>query len=72
MRDWGYSPSEDQFQTVLFRARAAVATNYGRHYLTFEEFRANLRRRDARRIRKPQVHSMSETRAPSNIRGNHE
>jgi isopropylmalate/homocitrate/citramalate synthase len=40
MRDWGYSPSEDQFQTVLFRARAAVATNYGRHYLTFEEFRA--------------------------------
>jgi hypothetical protein len=25
---------------VLFRARAAVATNYGRHYLTFDEFRS--------------------------------
>ena len=37
---WDFKPSEDQFQTVLFRARAAVATNYGRHYLTFDEFRA--------------------------------
>ena len=25
---------------MLFRARAAVATNYGRHYLTFDEFKA--------------------------------
>jgi len=25
---------------VLFRARAAVATSFGRHYLTFEDFRA--------------------------------
>ncbi|HUP93494.1 MAG TPA: hypothetical protein VM164_01210 [Burkholderiales bacterium] len=40
MRDWGYTPTEAQFQTVLFRARAAVATNYGRHYLTFDEFRS--------------------------------
>ena len=40
MRDWGHAPTEEQFQTVLFRARAAVATNYGRHYLTFDEFRA--------------------------------
>jgi isopropylmalate/homocitrate/citramalate synthase len=40
MRDWGHSPSEEEFQTVLFRARAAVATNYGKHYLTFAEFRA--------------------------------
>jgi hypothetical protein len=40
MRDWGQNPTEEQFQTVLFRARAAVATNYGRHYLTFDEFRA--------------------------------
>jgi isopropylmalate/homocitrate/citramalate synthase len=40
MRDWAYAPTEEQFQTVLFRARAAVATNYGRHYLLFEEFRS--------------------------------
>lgn len=40
MRDWGHAPSEEQFQTVLHRARAAVASNYGRHYLTFAEFRA--------------------------------
>ncbi|HEX2826483.1 MAG TPA: hypothetical protein VHP37_09075 [Burkholderiales bacterium] len=40
MRDWNFSPTEEQFQTVLFRARAAVATNYGRHYLTFEEFKS--------------------------------
>ena len=40
MRDWGHVPTEEQFQTVLFRARAAVATNYGRHYLTFDEFRS--------------------------------
>jgi isopropylmalate/homocitrate/citramalate synthase len=40
MRDWGQTPTEEQFQTVLFRARAAVATNYGRHYLTFDEFRS--------------------------------
>jgi isopropylmalate/homocitrate/citramalate synthase len=37
---WGYESSEDEFQAVLFRARAAVATSYGRHYLTFDEFRA--------------------------------
>ena len=36
----GATRREEQFQTVLFRARAAVATNYGRHYLTFDEFRA--------------------------------
>jgi hypothetical protein len=40
MRDWGYTPTEEQFQTVLFRARAAVATYYGRHYLLFDEFRS--------------------------------
>jgi isopropylmalate/homocitrate/citramalate synthase len=40
MRGWGQNPSEEQFQTVLFRARGAVATNYGRHYLTFDEFRS--------------------------------
>ncbi|HYC47151.1 MAG TPA: hypothetical protein VED01_16885 [Burkholderiales bacterium] len=37
---WGMEASEEQFQTVLLRARAAVATNYGRHYLTFDEFRS--------------------------------
>ena len=37
---WGMKSDEDEFQTILFRARAAVATNHGRHYLTFEEFRA--------------------------------
>jgi isopropylmalate/homocitrate/citramalate synthase len=40
MKDWGFETSEAEFQTVLLRARAAVATNYGRHYLTFDEFRA--------------------------------
>ena len=36
---WGLPMSEAQFQTILFRARAAVATTHGRHYLTFDEFR---------------------------------
>lgn len=38
--EWDMTATDEQFQTILFRARAAVATNYGRHYLTFEEFRA--------------------------------
>ncbi|HWI15760.1 MAG TPA: hypothetical protein VNT02_15955, partial [Burkholderiales bacterium] len=38
--DWGMDATDAEFQTILFRARAAVATNYGRHYLTFKEFRA--------------------------------
>ena len=37
---WNIPATEDQFQTVLFRARAAVATTHDRHYLTFDEFRA--------------------------------
>jgi isopropylmalate/homocitrate/citramalate synthase len=40
LADWGYAATDEQFGTVLFRARAAVATNYGRHYLTFDEFRS--------------------------------
>lgn len=36
---WGMSVTEEQFQTILLRARAAVATAHERHYLTFEEFR---------------------------------
>lgn len=36
---WGMPMAEEQFQTILFRARAAVATTHGRHYLTFDEFR---------------------------------
>ncbi|MGE5523578.1 MAG: hypothetical protein ACM3SS_07675 [Rhodospirillaceae bacterium] len=38
--DWGMHASDEQFQTILLRSRAAVATNYGRHYLTFDEFRS--------------------------------
>jgi hypothetical protein len=38
--EWGMSATDEQFQTILYRARAAVATNYGRHYLTFDEFRS--------------------------------
>lgn len=37
---WNLAPSEDQFDTILLRARAAVATTHDRHYLTFDEFRA--------------------------------
>jgi len=37
---WGMKFDEDELQTILFRARAAVATNHGRHYLTFDELRA--------------------------------
>ncbi len=40
MEQWGWKPSEQQYQTVLFRARAAVATSYGKHYLTFDDLRA--------------------------------
>jgi isopropylmalate/homocitrate/citramalate synthase len=37
---WGMAVTEAQFETILLRARAAVATTHDRHYLTFEEFRA--------------------------------
>lgn len=37
--DWGMTASEPQFQTILLRARAAVATAYGRHYIGLDEFR---------------------------------
>jgi isopropylmalate/homocitrate/citramalate synthase len=37
---WGMAVTEEQLQTILFRARAAVATTHDRHYLTFDEFRA--------------------------------
>jgi len=40
LHGWKMKFDEDELQTILFRARAAVATNHGRHYLTFEEFRA--------------------------------
>jgi 2-isopropylmalate synthase len=36
--DWGIEPSEDQFQLILNRSRAAVATSYGKYYLTTDEF----------------------------------
>jgi hypothetical protein len=37
--NWGLTAEEVQFQTILQRARAAVATAYHRHYITVEEFR---------------------------------
>ena len=37
---WRIPVDEAQFETILLRARAAVATTHDRHYLTFEEFRA--------------------------------
>ncbi len=40
VRDLGLEASEDQFQRILARARAAVASNYETHYLTFAEFEA--------------------------------
>jgi hypothetical protein len=38
--EWGLEASEPQFQVILLRARAAVATAYRRHYITINEFRA--------------------------------
>jgi hypothetical protein len=40
LRGWKLKFDDDELQTILFRARAAVATSHGRHYLTFDEFRA--------------------------------
>ena len=40
VRDLGMEASELQFQRILSRARAAVASSYDRHYLTFGEFAA--------------------------------
>lgn len=40
IRDMGLEISEEQFQRILSRARAAVASNYDTHYLTFAEFEA--------------------------------
>ena len=40
VRDLGMEASEEQFQRILSRARAAVASNYDTHYLTFAEFEA--------------------------------
>jgi isopropylmalate/homocitrate/citramalate synthase len=37
---WNMAVTEEEFQTILFRARAAVATTHDRHYLTFDEFRS--------------------------------
>jgi isopropylmalate/homocitrate/citramalate synthase len=37
---WGGSISDDQYRTLLLRARSAVASSYGRHYLTHDELRA--------------------------------
>ncbi len=40
LHQWNIPATEDQFQIILLRARAAVATTHDRHYLTFDEFRA--------------------------------
>lgn len=37
---WRLAVSEEEFQTILLRARAAVATTHDRRYLTFDEFRS--------------------------------
>lgn len=37
---WKLKLAEPDFQTIVFRARAAVGTMHGRQYLTFDEFRA--------------------------------
>jgi 2-isopropylmalate synthase len=38
--EWQMRPSEEEFQRIVARARAAVATAYGRSYITIGEFRA--------------------------------
>ena len=40
VRDLGMEASEEQFQRILLRSRAAVASDYVKHYLTFAEFAA--------------------------------
>ena len=40
VRDLGMEASEDEFQRILLRSRAAVASDYAKHYLTFAEFEA--------------------------------
>ena len=40
IKDFGIEVTEEQFQRILTRARAAVASYYGRHYLNFDEFRS--------------------------------
>lgn len=40
IRNLGIEVDEEQFQRILLRSRAAVASNYDRHYLTFGEFEA--------------------------------
>jgi homocitrate synthase NifV len=40
IRDWGMEVSEEQYQTIMLRARAAVATTFDRHYLTIDEFKS--------------------------------
>jgi isopropylmalate/homocitrate/citramalate synthase len=40
LKHWGLSADETQFQTILHRARGAVATAYDRRYITIDEFRS--------------------------------
>jgi isopropylmalate/homocitrate/citramalate synthase len=40
LHQWNIPATEDQFQIILTRARAAVATAHDCHYLTFDEFRS--------------------------------
>jgi isopropylmalate/homocitrate/citramalate synthase len=37
--EWQMRPSAEEFERILLRARAAVATAFGKHYLTVDEFR---------------------------------
>jgi isopropylmalate/homocitrate/citramalate synthase len=39
LSEWGVKPDATELERILLRSRAAVATSYGKHYLTEEEFR---------------------------------
>lgn len=40
LEEWEMKATEAQFQAILHRARACIATAYNRHYITTKEFRA--------------------------------
>ena len=40
LKKFGMEATEEQFQRILLRSRAAVASNYDDHYITFKDFEA--------------------------------
>ena len=40
LKKFGLEATEEQFQRILLRSRAAVASNYDDHYITFKDFEA--------------------------------